>query len=201
VRRKLLIGLGLAALVAVFAIGLSQSSSTSNGGKEAQPAKQSATEVRRALAGAPAPLASLHRQANALLVGDKAAVRARLDSLRGHPVIVNKWASWCGPCRGEFPIFQRVSVQYGKRVAFLGLDAGDNHADAQRFLARFPVSYPSYQDPNERTAFALGASTNFPITLFFDKRGKEAFAHQGGYASQADLVRDIRRYALGAGTA
>lgn len=200
-RRKLLIGLGVAALVTVIAIGLSQSSSTSNGGKELQPAKQSAAEIRRALAGAPAPLASLHRQANTLLDGDKAAVRARLDGLRGHPVIVNKWASWCGPCRAEFPYFQRLSVQFGRRVAFLGLNAGDNHAAAQRFLARFPVSYPSYQDPNEKTAFSLGASTNFPITLFFDRQGKEAFIHQGGYASQAELVRDIRHYALGAGTA
>jgi thiol-disulfide isomerase/thioredoxin len=196
-RRTLLLSLGALALIVVVAIGLSQSIGTSNGTNEVVPAKQSAADVQRALAGAPAPLASLHRQANELLTGDKDVVKARLASLKGRPAVVNKWASWCGPCRAEFPFLQRASVAYGKRVAFLGLNAGDNRDAAKRFLARYPVSYPSYEDPNEKTAFALGASTNFPITVFYDRSGKQAFIHQGGYASEAALVKDIRRYALG----
>ena len=49
-------------------------------------------------------------------------------------MVVNKWASWCGPCRAEFPFFQSQSVKRGKRIAFLGVDGNDNDADAAEFL-------------------------------------------------------------------
>jgi cytochrome c biogenesis protein CcmG/thiol:disulfide interchange protein DsbE len=110
--------------------------------------------------------------------------------------VLNKWASWCVPCRTEFPLFNVASVDYGKRVAFLGLDSGDNASDARRFLSRFPVSYPSYEDPNEHIAFALGVSSFYPMTAFYDASGKQQYVHAGKYPRLADLVRDIRRYAL-----
>ena len=75
------------------------------------------------------------------------ALRARLAALRGHPVVINKWASWCAPCRAEFGAFQRASVTQGREVAFIGIDSGDtSRADALAFLRSFPVSYPSYYD-------------------------------------------------------
>ncbi|TMK63406.1 MAG: TlpA family protein disulfide reductase [Actinobacteria bacterium] len=149
----------------------------------------------RALAGSPPPLAALHAQANRLLGGGAAAFRARLAELRGHPVVVNKWASWCGPCRFEFPFFQRLGVQLGKRVAFLGVDAEDNDGDASGFLRRYPVTYPSYRDPDQKVARVFGATLAFPTTAFYDARGRLTFVHQGAYASEAKLREDIARYA------
>ena len=131
-----------------------------------------------------------------LLPGGKGTLQTELKALAGHPVIVNKWASWCGPCRAEFPVFQRVGADYGKRVAFLGLDAGDNHDDARRFLQRFPVSYPSVEDPRERAATSLKAGTVYPITIFYRADGSRAYIHQGPYATPAQLEADIERYAL-----
>lgn len=194
-KRKLLWAAAGTALVAVVVIGLIQA-----GGGTSQPASKAAspTDARRALAGAPAPLASLHRQSNRILGGGTDAFDARLASLKGYPVIVNKWASWCGPCRFEFPSFQALSVKYGKQVAFVGLNAGDNRGDARKFIARFPVSYPSYEDPDEKIARTIRAPANYPITVFFDRRGKIDFVHQGGYPNEAKLDEDIRRYALGA---
>jgi thiol-disulfide isomerase/thioredoxin len=157
-----------------------------------------AAQARRALAGSPPALAAVHRQAGLLLGGGPSALKGRIATLRGYPVVVNKWASWCYPCRAEFALFQRVSVDYGRRVAFLGLDGGDSTAGARRFLARHPVSYPSYVDPHEAAARALEAPSGYPITLFFDRRGRPAFIHQGSYASERLLVRDLRRYALAA---
>src|SRR5215213_10268082 len=89
------------------------------------------------LKGSPAPLAALHRQGNDLLGGGASAFKSRLRELRGYPVVVNKWASWCGPCRSEFPYFQRQSTKLGKRVAFLGVNSNDNDGDAKRFLRQF----------------------------------------------------------------
>jgi cytochrome c biogenesis protein CcmG/thiol:disulfide interchange protein DsbE len=190
--RRALLGLGLLGLVAVVVVGLSQAGPNSKPTNAApEPAK-----VARALRGAPAPLAALHRQAGRLLEGDLDAVKARLAALRGHPVVVNKWASWCGPCKFEFPFFQAMAVRYGKRVAFLGLNSGDNPDDARAFLRRFPVTYPSYSDLHESVADGLEVSRNFPTTAFFDRRGRLDFQHQGAYPDAGALEDDIRRYAL-----
>ena len=151
----------------------------------------------RALTGSPRPLAAVHSQANRLLTGGAPAFRARLARLGGHPVVVNKWASWCAPCRSEFPFFQRLGVQLGRRVAFLGVDAQDNDADARRFLRRYPVTYPSYSDPDQKVAEVFGATLAFPTTAFYDARGRLAFVHQGAYASEAKLREDVTRYAVG----
>jgi cytochrome c biogenesis protein CcmG, thiol:disulfide interchange protein DsbE len=152
-------------------------------------------DAARALAGSPPPLAAVHSQANQLLDGGATAFRTRLARLRGHPVVVNKWASWCGPCRFEFPFFQRLGVRLGRRVAFLGVDAEDNDGDARGFLRRYPVTYPSYRDPDQKVAGVFGATLAFPTTAFYDARGRLAFVHQGAYASEAKLRADIAHYA------
>lgn len=155
-----------------------------------------APDYDRALAGAPKPLADLYAQGDRLLPGGTAAFERRLAALRGHPVVVSKWASWCGPCREEFPFFQRLSARLGKRVAFVGVDGKDSPAAARTFLAEFPVPYPSYLDPDEDIAGLLGATVGFPATAFYDAGGTRVYVKQGQYATQADLAADIRRYAL-----
>ena len=151
-------------------------------------------EIAAAFAGSPPQLVALHTQANQLLSASPAAVQARLATLRGYPVVINKWASWCDPCRQEFPVFQQVSVSEGRRVAFLGLDSGDNDSDARSFLRRLPLSYPSYTDGNLHIGYALGAGSFYPTTMFIAPGGRLAFLHQGGYTSTAALLTDIHRY-------
>ena len=186
-RRWLPILLG-AALVAVLVVGLLQA-----GRERKEPAPR--FDLQAALTeldGAPEPLAGLHSQAGELL---DSGFEARLKALRGHPVVVNKWASWCGPCRSEFPVFQRLSARLGKEVAFLGLNSMDNRADAGGFLERFPVPFPSYVDPRGNLAAGNGFGKYFPTTVFFDARGKRVYVRQGEYRSEADLLADIDRYA------
>jgi thiol-disulfide isomerase/thioredoxin len=157
-------------------------------------AAPSQAEVRQRLAGSPPPLAALHRQANVLLDGGADAFKARLAALRGHPVVVNKWGSWCGPCRAEFPFLQRQSVKLGRRVAFVGVDGNDNEGDARRFLRRYPVSYPSYKDPNLGISAVFNGVQAFPTTAYYDAKGELSFVHQGSYATEAKLREDIERY-------
>ena len=157
----------------------------------------SKAELAKAFGGSPAKLQTLHGQANRLLGGDKSDFEARMAELHGIPVVVNKWASWCAPCRGEFPVFQQVVLDknVGKKVAFLGLDGQDNDGNARKFLSQFPVTYPSYRDPDLKIANSIRASIAFPTTIFFDRNGKLVYAHPGPYDKVADLVTDIRRYA------
>jgi cytochrome c biogenesis protein CcmG/thiol:disulfide interchange protein DsbE len=185
------------ALCGALLAGCGSSNGPGSGPDAAGPASAapSAAATKRAFAGSAAPLAALHAQAGQLLDGGAGAFKARLAKLRGHPVVVNKWASWCGPCRAEFPFLQKLSVGLGRKVAFVGVNSNDNDDDAKRFLDDFPLSYPSYKDGDLKVAAVFNGVAAFPTTAFYDSRGKLSFVHQGSYASQAKLAADIRRYA------
>jgi cytochrome c biogenesis protein CcmG, thiol:disulfide interchange protein DsbE len=153
-------------------------------------------DYEKALAGSPPPLAALYRQGNALLDGGRDAYEKRIEALRGYPVVVNVWASWCGPCRFEFPSLQRMAAEYGKRVAFLGVDSQDSEDAASTFLSEAPVPYPSYADPDEDIKTSLGASFGLPDTAFYDRKGELVYLKQGPYADRSELRADIERCAL-----
>jgi cytochrome c biogenesis protein CcmG, thiol:disulfide interchange protein DsbE len=142
------------------------------------------------------PLARLKSQANQLLGGGPAAFRRRLAELRGHPIVVNQWASWCGPCRVEFPFFQRLADRYDGRVAFLGVDTKDSRSGAARFIREFPVPFPHYDDGDSAIARIFRGGRGWPTTAFYDRRGALALTHVGAYVSEDKLDADIRRYAL-----
>jgi cytochrome c biogenesis protein CcmG/thiol:disulfide interchange protein DsbE len=153
--------------------------------------------VTAAFKGSPPQLAALHQQANKLLPGTPATFEALLGRLRGYPVVVNKWASWCVPCQSEFPVFQKVAVADGRKVAFVGLNGKDRQPAASTFLRAYPVTYPSYEDPNESIARSIQAATYYPQTVFYNRQGRRVFDHAGPYESVGALERDIKRYALG----
>lgn len=141
-------------------------------------------------------LERIDADANKLLDGGADAFRSRLASLRGHPVVVNQWASWCGPCQYEFPFFERLARRYADRVAFLGVNSKDSRAGARRFLARHPVPFPHYLDPDGSVARVFRGGRAFPTTAFYNADGRLVATHSGAYASAAKLGDDIRRYAL-----
>jgi thiol-disulfide isomerase/thioredoxin len=152
-------------------------------------------DYAKALAGAPAPLAALYKEGNDLLPGGTDAFEKRIAALRGFPVVVNLWASWCGPCRFEFPTLQKASAAYGKRVAFLGVDSQDSDDAAKTFLEEAPVPYPSYSNGQE-IADSIGAGHGLPHTAFYDRQGNLCFQKFGVYSEDAELAADIQRFAL-----
>lgn len=183
-------------VVALLAIGLIQLTRSTQ--PPLKPSGLTVGEMQARLAGSPAPLAALHAQASELLGGDAHALHTRLAALHGYPVVINKWASTCGPCRAESGVFQRAAVSLGREVAFIGLDSGDSsRAEALEFLRTFPQSYPSYYDQSGQLGVAITDSSFTPVTVFYNRAGGR-YIRQGPYPSVAKLEGDIRRYALGA---
>jgi cytochrome c biogenesis protein CcmG/thiol:disulfide interchange protein DsbE len=155
---------------------------------------RAAAAPERSLEGAPPALRRLYAEEDRLLEGGPDAFRARLRELRGRPVVVNKWASWCPPCRAEFPFFRSQAARRASTVAFIGVNSMDAKADAEAFLRRQPVGYPSYLDPDLEVAQVFRGVAVFPTTAFYDAQGKLSYLKQGGYATEEKLAEDIERY-------
>jgi len=154
----------------------------------------SSATVQSLLAGSPPALAAIHQQAGQLL-GDRAALSIRLRALRGYPVVVNAWASWCAPCRSEFGLLASASARYGREVAFLGVDTSDSPGDARSFLMAHSVSYPSYQSSISALS-STAVIEGLPTTIFIDPAGKVVYVHTGQYEAEGTLDEDIARYLL-----
>jgi cytochrome c biogenesis protein CcmG/thiol:disulfide interchange protein DsbE len=116
--------------------------------------------------------------------------RVGLSELRGYPVVVNFWASWCLPCRDEAPAFRAAAQRYAGRVAFIGIDNQDLKSAARRFLDRYRVNYVSVRDGSDHTYIAYGL-TGVPETYFLDRRGR-AVRHVVGAVSQLELEQDAQ---------
>jgi thiol-disulfide isomerase/thioredoxin len=189
-RLRPLLAVGALALAGLLGTGCGGSSGGDYGGPHPDYAK--------ALAGSPPPLAALHKQANELLPGGTDAYEKRISDLHGYPVVVNLWASWCIPCRQEFPVLQKLSARYGKQVAFLGVNSEDSDDAAATFLREEPVPYPSYSDGGKDIYDSLGGY-GFPNTAYYDRSGELVFLHKGQYRDEDELEADMRRYALQGG--
>ena len=182
----------LAAIVTVAGCG-GRESASQPGSDRLAPAR--GQEGRSLARGAPPELATVYARGGQLLEGGPKAFRAQLDELRGYPVVVNKWASWCGPCRAELPYFRRQALERGRRVAFLASNTNDSDGAAERFLDELPLPFPSYSDPNGDIAQIFQAAVAFPSTAFYGRNGRLATVKQGVYTSERELAADIDRYA------
>lgn len=141
-------------------------------------------------------LGRLVERGNQILDGGLGAFEMQLERLRGDPIVVNQWASWCGPCRFEFPFLRNLAVKYGGRVAFLGVDSEDDRDAAETFLRGMPTPHPHYFDPDTEIARSFGGGRAWPTTAFYNSAGELTFTHQGVYEDEAALEADIKAYAL-----
>jgi thiol-disulfide isomerase/thioredoxin len=119
--------------------------------------------------------------------------QALLRSLRGTPVVVNFWGSWCAPCREEGPRLARAARAYDGRVQFLGVDVKDTKDAARTFIGEMGWTYPSVFDPSSNADIErdIGYFAQ-PVTLFYDRDGK--IANQiSGPAETAPLEAGIER--------
>lgn len=126
-------------------------------------------------------------------VTDPQGREVRLSDFRGRGVVVNFWASSCGPCRSEMPHFQTAYEEYGDQVHFLMIHIptafDDTQADAEKILAENGYTFPVYYDTKSECAYAYGI-TGVPMTVFIDKNG-DLVSYKTGAMSLADLERRI----------
>jgi cytochrome c biogenesis protein CcmG/thiol:disulfide interchange protein DsbE len=116
-----------------------------------------------------------------------------LASLRGKTVVINFWASWCGPCKDETPLLQAAWQRWkGRGVVFVGIDIQDVRGDAREFLARYGVTYPNVHDGKGSTVGRFGA-TGVPETYFVDKRGFVRYRIAGPVEDAAEIDGRIER--------
>jgi thiol-disulfide isomerase/thioredoxin len=186
------IGIVAASLAAIVVAVVLVVSHRNDSGTRAAPV---AAAPVAATPGVPRQIAANKAQGNQIVDG---SIQDKLAQLKGVPVVVNQWASWCPNCKQEFPFFQRLAHTYEKRVAFVGLDSQDNRGDAQAFLKAFPVTYSSIYDSSAAQARSIGGGQGWPTTFFYDRTGRQTYVRQGGYTSLELLRADIQRYALGA---
>lgn len=92
------------------------------------------------------------------------------EELRGKPVVMNFWASWCIPCETEAPLFKEAHERYGDRISFLGVNIKDAEDDALAFDEKWGLEYPDVRDVDNEI-FADYGLTGQPETFFIDADG------------------------------
>lgn len=115
--------------------------------------------------------------------------RVSLRELRGYPVVMNFWASWCGPCKDEASRLNNAARTHAGRVVFLGIDVQDLESDALRFLERYDTNYVSVRDGRNSTYGSYGL-TGLPETYFLDLRGR-VVSRWIGEISEAELEAGV----------
>jgi cytochrome c biogenesis protein CcmG/thiol:disulfide interchange protein DsbE len=116
-----------------------------------------------------------------------------LSALRGKAVVLNFWASWCGPCKGEAKVLERAWTTYrGRGVAFVGVDYHDVTSDAEHFVAAHALTFPMVEDGSGSITESKYGVNQVPETFVLDRRGR-IVVHVPGPVTSTSLRQALER--------
>jgi peroxiredoxin len=118
-----------------------------------------------------------------------------LEELKGQVVMINFWATWCGPCRQEMPLLEQIQAKYEPLgFTLVGINVEPDSAAAQQWLAKVPVTFPILFDRKNEVAASFGVE-GMPSSVFIDRAGNVRYVHRGyrpgDEARYADMVRSL----------
>ncbi len=131
--------------------------------------------------------------APAFTLASRAGGEVSLADLKGQVVMINFWASWCGPCRKEFPALDQIYAKY-KPMGFtlVAINVESDKADAEKFLATTPASFPILFDPDGKVSGNYGVSA-MPTTVLVDRQGRVRWLHRAYKpGDEAKYIEQIR---------
>jgi len=126
-------------------------------------------------------------------LASRAGGEVSLADLRGQVVMINFWASWCGPCRQEFPALDQIYAKY-KPMGFtlVAINVESEKADAEKFLSATPASFPILFDPDNTVSGKYGVSA-MPTTVLVDRQGRVRWQHRAYKpGDEAKYIEQIR---------
>jgi len=116
-----------------------------------------------------------------------------LSDFRGNPVLLNFWASWCGPCKSEMPYIQRMHEEWsGKGLVILAIDIGESSATVGEFVEKYALSFMVLLDTDQEVALKYNVRS-IPTTFFIDKNGKIQDIKIGAFSSKAEIERRLEK--------
>jgi peroxiredoxin len=121
--------------------------------------------------------------------------KVRLADLKGQVVMINFWATWCGPCRQEMPLLAQLNTKYEPLgFTLLGVNVEPDSAAAVTWLQGMPVTFPILFDTDSTVAGSFGVE-GMPSTVFVDRKGQVRYVHRGykpgDEAKYADMIRSL----------
>jgi peroxiredoxin len=116
-----------------------------------------------------------------------------LEQFKGKVVMLNFWASWCGPCRTEMPLLEQMHKRYSALgFSMVGVNVEANTKDAERWLQETPVSFPVLFDRDSKVSKLYDVSA-MPSTVFIDRKGNVRYLHRGYKAGdEGEYLNQIR---------
>jgi cytochrome c biogenesis protein CcmG/thiol:disulfide interchange protein DsbE len=170
-------------LAAILALGILAGTSSSGPADPSSSGANSSTSSAQSLIGQRAPAFNLAALGNS-------GAQVSLAAYAGKPVIVNFFASWCGPCRKETPLMARYYTSAHGAVRVIGVDTNDSRTAALTFTRHYGVTYPVGSDPAATTAGAFGVA-GLPQTFFLNTRHKIVDRVYGA-VTQAALAKGVK---------
>ncbi len=179
----------LLCMAALLCAGCAAAESAEESGQESPPAqKETSTQEETPAQDEPVQVPDFEMT---LLGGDTAA----FTDYQGKKVILNFWATWCGPCVGEMPAFQKLAEEYPDELVILAVNCGEDQATVEKFVQDNEYTFPVVVDEDGAVQSVFGEINSIPLTIIIDENGYIVTGHVG--ASDADSMYELYKEDLG----